>query len=103
MTNDFVGEVSAGMPLGVGGQHEGSEAMLREVWGPIFARYDVRIDVERVLETDGGTVVVIGDYRGVERSTGRAFDARFAHVLSIRDERGSGLEQITDTRQGAGD
>ena len=34
MTSDFVGEVSAGMPLGVGGQHDGSEAMLREVWGP---------------------------------------------------------------------
>jgi hypothetical protein len=37
----FVGHVSAGMPRGVGGRHDGPEAMLAEVWLPMFALYDV--------------------------------------------------------------
>jgi ketosteroid isomerase-like protein len=98
-TEDFVGEVSVGMPLGVGGRHAGNEAMLREVWAPVLAAYDVRLEVERYLETDDGTVVVIGNYRGVERASGRSLDARFAHFLAIRGDRVSSLEQVTDTRR----
>ena len=32
MSDDFVGRVSAGMPLEVGGRHDGPEAMLHEGW-----------------------------------------------------------------------
>lgn len=97
MTEDFVGEVSEGMPLAVGGRHEGPEAMLREVWGAVFAAYDVSVDAERYLPCGESTVVALGRYRGVERATGRPLDARFAHVLAIREGRVSRLEQITDT------
>lgn len=98
LADDFVGEVSAGMPLGVGGRHDGPNTMLRDVWARIFSAYDVRIDVERYLVSRDDVVVALGHYRGFERATGRPVDARFAHVLSIRRDRVAGLEQITDTR-----
>jgi ketosteroid isomerase-like protein len=98
MTDDFVGQVSRGMPLGVGGRHEGRDAMLRDCWAQVFAAYDVTVEAERYLPCGPDEVVVLGHYRGSDRQTGEPFEARFAHVLTIRDDLVSGLEQITDTR-----
>ncbi len=99
LSDDFVGRVSDGMPLAVGGRHDGPDAMLREVWAPIFSAYDVHLDVDAYLPSGDDVVVALGHYRGTERATGRALDARFAHVLTVRGERVTGLEQITDTRR----
>jgi ketosteroid isomerase-like protein len=99
MNERFVGTVSDGMPLGVGGRHEGRTAMLRDVWGKIFASYDVRVEPERFLPCGKHEVVVLGHYRGSERASGRALDAAFAHVISVRDGRVDSLRQITDTRR----
>ena len=99
LSEDFVGEVSSGMPLGVGGRHVGPEAMLQDVWVRVFGAYELTLEIERFLETEDGWVVVLGDYVGRERSNGRAVKARFAHVLSVREDRITSLEQITDTRR----
>lgn len=93
---DFVGDVSAGMPLGVGGRYESAEAMMSEVWVPVFSAYDVRVEADELLEC-GERVVAIGGYRGTARSGGISFDAAFAHVLTIRDGLIGALHQITDT------
>lgn len=94
---DFVGHVSAGMPLGVGGVHRGPQAMLAEVWGPVFAAYEMRVEADELLPTADGRVVALGHYRGSVRATGEEVDAAFAHVLRIDDDRISELRQITDT------
>lgn len=99
MADDFVGQVSAGMPLGVGGRHEGPDAMLNDCWLPVFAAYDVRLDVDRYLPNGDDVVIAIGHYRGTERASERPFEARFAHVLVVRPDGISALEQITDTRR----
>jgi ketosteroid isomerase-like protein len=101
MTEDFVGVVSTGMPLGVGGRHEGRDAMLRDVWAQVFAAYDLAVEADRYLVCGPDEVVVLGNYRGAERATSRPVDARFAHVLTLRDGRVASLEQITDTRSWA--
>lgn len=93
---EFEGDVSAGMPLGVGGRHSGAETMMREVWIPVFSAYDVRVEADELIES-GAQVVAIGGYRGTERSSGTPFDASFAHVLTIRDGLITALRQITDT------
>lgn len=94
---DFVGRVSAGMPLGVGGRHDGPPAMLREVWAPVFLAYDVVPEADELLACDDGRVVAVGAYRGTARGTGAPVDAAFAHLLRFRDGRISELVQITDT------
>jgi ketosteroid isomerase-like protein len=88
----FVGEVSAGMPLGVGGRHDGPQAMLRDVWGPVFTAYDALPDVEELVPAGEDRVVALGRYRG------DGFTAAFAHVLTVRDGRITELRQFTDTR-----
>ncbi len=97
MDEDFVGEVSEGMPLGVGGRHEGREAMLRNCWGIVFAAYDMRVEPEEVLPVGDDRVVVLGHYRGVHRESGAEVDAAFAHVLTVKNDVVSHLQQITDT------
>jgi ketosteroid isomerase-like protein len=94
---DFVGEVSAGMPLGVGGRHEGPEAMLRDVWAQVFARYEMQVQAEEFLPSGEEQVIAIGHYRGVERESDHEVEAAFAHVLTIDDGRIVALRQITDT------
>lgn len=97
LDDDFVGTVSAGMPLDVGGRHDGAVAMLRDVWGPIFLAYEMRVEAERYYPSGDDHVIAVGHYRGNERTSGRPVDAAFAHVLTVRDGRISALDQITDT------
>lgn len=94
---DFVGDVSRGMPLGVGGRHEGPEAMLREVWARVFANYDMAVEAEELLPSGEDRVTAVGRYLGVERESGHKVDAAFAHILTIHDGRIVALKQITDT------
>jgi ketosteroid isomerase-like protein len=96
---DFVGDVSAGMPLDVGGRHAGPQAMLEHVWVPVFAHYDMSVEPDELLPSGDDRLVAVGRYRGVERASGRRVDAAFAHVFTLRDGRIAALRQVTDTRR----
>jgi ketosteroid isomerase-like protein len=97
LTNDFVGTVSAGMPHGVGGDHEGPVDMITEVWGRIASLYDMHVDPIEYLPVDDERVVVLGRYWGQARDGGSSVDAAFAHVITTRGDRVAALQQITDT------
>jgi uncharacterized protein len=97
LADDFVGQVSDGMPLGLGGEHRGREAMIRGVWAKVFATYEVNVDAERLYPSGDDHVVAVGHYRGTARASGQPIEASFAHVLTIRDGRIARLHQITDT------
>lgn len=101
LTDDFVGTVSAGMPHGVGGRHDGPTAMLSEVWGPIGAIYDLHVDPEQFLVVDDTRIVVLGRYWGPAHDGSAAVDAAFAHVITTREGRIAALQQITDTAKWA--
>jgi ketosteroid isomerase-like protein len=94
---EFVGIASDGMPCGVGGRHDGPDAMLRDCWGVIFAAFDIAVEVSDRLVTGPDGLVFVGRYVGTERATGRVVDAAFAHVLRVDGDRVSELRQITDT------
>lgn len=95
---DFVGYVTEGMPLGMGGTHVGPQAMRDEVWWRIGAHFRARaVPEEHRLSEDGG-VTVIGTYRGSARRSGAELDAAFVHVLTFDGEgRITTLRQLTDT------
>jgi ketosteroid isomerase-like protein len=97
LTDDFVGTVSAGMPHGVGGDHQGRMEMIAGVWGRITSLYDMHVDPVEYLPVDGERVVVLGRYWGPARDGGSAVDAVFAHVITTRGDRVAALQQITDT------
>lgn len=96
--DDFIGHVSAGMPSGVGGVHEGRDAMIGDVWVRVFRDFDISPVPERVTWTLDGSAVVHGFYRGTRRADGARVAAEFVHLLEF-DERGlvSELRQVTDT------
>lgn len=98
LTEDFEGQVSAGMPYGVGGEHHGRVAMIADVWGRIDAVYNIEVaPAEYLAVAGGGRVVVLGTYRGSARDEDAAVDAAFAHVITVRNGQITALQQITDT------
>lgn len=97
LTDDFVGNVSAGMPHGVGGEHRGPFDMITSVWGRIVSVYDMHVDPHDYLQVDDECVVVLGRYWGPARDGGSAVDAAFAHIITTRGDQIAALQQITDT------
>jgi ketosteroid isomerase-like protein len=97
LTADFVGTVSAGMPHGVGGTHEGPVDMIGGVWGRIAELYEMDVDPAEYLPVDAERVVVLGRYRGAARDGDSVVDAAFAHIITTRGDQVAALQQITDT------
>jgi uncharacterized protein len=93
----FRGVASDGMPDSLGGTYEGPEAMLRECWGRVYARFEVHPEPEEFLPVAPDRVIVIGHYAGTARATGGALSAAFAHILRFADGQLTELVQITDT------
>lgn len=93
---DFVGVTTAGLPAGLGGVHEGRDAMVRDVWGAIARLYRVVPEVEEVVVA-GERVVVRGTYVGSGRASGSPLRAAFVHLWTVRGGRFVALEQITDS------
>lgn len=97
---DFEGRVTEGLPLGLGGQYHGPDAMRRDFWGRIGRSFAVRaVPAEFCLLPDG-RLMVTGRYTGTARGGGPLY-ADFVHFLSFADGRICGLVQLTDSAQWA--
>jgi 2-(1,2-epoxy-1,2-dihydrophenyl)acetyl-CoA isomerase len=95
---DFVGQVTDGLPLDMGGRHDGPEAMRRDVWWTIGRHYKVEIQPEEFRLLDDGRLFVAGHYRGEGRTSGRRLDAAFIHLIAFAaDGRIASLQQLTDS------
>lgn len=99
----FTGEATEGLPFGLGGTHEGAEAMIRDFWWAIGRHYRARAEPAEFLALADGGLVVLGRYVGIARDGGRELDAAFAHVLTFTDDgRIASLRQYTDSARWAG-
>jgi 2-(1,2-epoxy-1,2-dihydrophenyl)acetyl-CoA isomerase len=95
---DFVGHVTDGLPLDMGGRHDGPEAMRRDVWWTIGRHYKVEVQPEEFRLLDDGRLFVAGHYRGQARTSGRRLDAAFIHLIAFAaDGRITSLQQLTDS------
>ena len=95
---DFVGHATDGLPLGMGGRHEGPEAMQRDLWWNIGRHYKVEAQPEEFRLLDDGRLFVTGHYRGEGRKSGRRLDAAFIHLIAFADDgRIASLDQLTDS------
>jgi hypothetical protein len=80
-----------------GGTHVGAESVLRDVFAPFRVHWESwEADVSRWIE-DGEIVVALGEYRGVNKATGKSMKAAFAHAYWICDSRIVRFQQYTDT------
>ncbi|OBI15905.1 enoyl-CoA hydratase [Mycobacterium sp. E2327] len=95
---DFVGHATVGLPLGVGGEHVGPDAMRRELWWQLGRHYDVQAYPDEFHTLDDGRLLVVGRYRGTARRSGKELDAAFHHVIGFADDsRLTSLDQLTDS------
>ncbi|MEW5420886.1 enoyl-CoA hydratase-related protein [Amorphus sp. 3PC139-8] len=93
----FVGHGAEGMPFGIGGAHDGAEAMRRNFWGVIARNFEARAEADEIVALDDGRLLVTGRYRGKGRNGGGPLDAAFAHLISTANGRITSLSQFTDT------
>jgi 2-(1,2-epoxy-1,2-dihydrophenyl)acetyl-CoA isomerase len=94
---DFDGHFAHLMPLGIGGHKVGAVAAREQGWWAIGRAFSVRIEPEEWIGCADGRLLVIGRYIGRARSTGRQFEAAFAHLWAARDGRLESVHQFTDT------
>lgn len=95
---DFIGRATTGLPLGLGGEHVGPEAMRRQFWWELGRHYDVAAYPDTFHALDDGRLLVAGRYRGQARRTGKKLDAAFHHVIGFaEDGRMTSLDQLTDS------
>ncbi|MDS1114778.1 enoyl-CoA hydratase-related protein [Gordonia westfalica] len=93
----FVGRVTPGMPLGLGGEYVGAESMQRDFWWRLGSAFRVHAEPDAFHPLDNDRVQVHGRYRGTARATGRTVDAQFIHTVTFAGERISRLDQLTDS------
>src|ERR1700737_5364645 len=95
---NFVGHATDGLPLDMGGRHDGPEAMRRDVWWTIGRHYKVEVQPKEFRLLDDGRLFVAGYYRGEGRTSGRRLDAAFIHLIAFAaDGRIASLQQLTDS------
>jgi 2-(1,2-epoxy-1,2-dihydrophenyl)acetyl-CoA isomerase len=95
---EFVGHATDGLPLDMGGRHDGPEAMQRDLWWTIGRHYKVEAQPEEFRLLDDGRLFVAGHYRGEGRKSGLRLDATFIHVIAFADDgRIASLHQLTDS------
>jgi 2-(1,2-epoxy-1,2-dihydrophenyl)acetyl-CoA isomerase len=95
---DFVGYATEGLPLDMGGRHDGPAAMQRDLWWTIGRHYKVEAQPEEFRLLDDGRLFVAGNYYGEGRASGRRLDAAFIHLIAFADDgRIVSLHQLTDS------
>ena len=94
---EFVGQLAPGLPFGIGGEHRGPDAMIRDGWFAIGKYWRIRAEAGSATLLEDGRLVVQGTYRGQSRRARRPVAAPYVHVVGFRDGLIAELTQVTDT------
>ena len=77
----------------------GPQAVAENTFGPVLTMFpDFSVTAEEIFDA-GDVVVAVGTYRGTGAETGKALEAKFAHVWRIKDGKLSGFRTFTDTHE----
>ena len=96
LSRDFRGQLSAGLPDGLGRTYEGLDAMLAEAWAAVDELLQLEVQLEQLF--DGGALLIArGTYCGTARQTGKVMRAAFAHFWRFDGQQFTSLQQVTDT------
>lgn len=101
MGPDMVWNEAENFPYADGNPYCGPEAILGGIFARLGSEWDGFAAVPEEFLDAGGTVVVLGRYRGICKATGLAMDAQMAHVWRVADGKAVRFQQYTDTLQAA--
>jgi uncharacterized protein len=88
---------AAGFPYA--GTYHGPDAVLGQVFARLGGEWDGFQAIPDFVVGDGDRAVSVGTYSGTYKETGKAFTARFAHSVSVRDGKIVEFEQVVDSAQ----
>jgi tellurite methyltransferase len=80
-----------------GGTYHGPDAIVKNIFMTLGAEWDPFELAPHQFVAEGDTVVVMGQYSGKYRATGKRFSAPFAHCWKVRDGKVVEFRQYTDT------
>jgi ketosteroid isomerase-like protein len=92
---DITWTEAAGFPLA--GTYLGPEAVLNGVLARLGGEWEGFRAVPAELIDGGETMVVLGRYAGTYKETGKAMEADFAHVWTIRNGKAERFRQYVDS------
>ena len=75
----------------------GPAAVAEGLFKPLMAEWASFSLVPTEFIAQGETVVSLGDFAGVHRATGKAAEARYAHVWTVKDGEIARFRQYIDT------
>ncbi|MDX1418723.1 MAG: nuclear transport factor 2 family protein [Rubricoccaceae bacterium] len=78
------------------GTYVGPDALVQGLIARIGAEWDDYAVVPNAFVADGDRVVVLGDYSGTYKATGRSVEVPFAHVWQLTDGKVVRFRQFTD-------
>jgi uncharacterized protein len=83
--------------LPYGGVYHGPEAVMENIFSAITQDWD-QYEAEPLRFIDAGDhIVVLGEYRGIHRESGKVLQAPFAHFWRMKNGRLIEFHQFTDT------
>ena len=78
------------------GHFVGPNAVLEGVFGPLYAEFpNFLIDVREIID-GGDRLVTLGKYSGTHATTGKTFEAAFAHVWTVAGGKATTFRQFVD-------
>lgn len=80
-----------------GGTYVGPNAVLEGVFMRLGTEWEGFAAVPHEFIDGGETVVALGKYSGTYKTTGKSFEANFAHVWKVRDGKAVKFVQYVDT------
>jgi uncharacterized protein len=79
------------------GTHHGAEDVASNVFGAIVGNWDGFQAVPEEFLDAGDRVVVLGQFQGTGKASGRTLDATFAHVWTLRGGKAVHFRAYADT------
>ncbi|MCI0391499.1 MAG: nuclear transport factor 2 family protein [Acidobacteria bacterium] len=95
LSSDIAWTEAEGFPYG--GTYNGPNAVLEGVFMRLGAEWESFAAVPAEFIDGGDTVVVLGQYSGTYKATGKSFQADFAHVWKVQDGKAVRFVQYVDT------
>jgi ketosteroid isomerase-like protein len=86
---------ATGFPYG--GTYHGPDEVLQKVFMRLGSEWDGFTGIPAEFVAQGDTVVVLGQYSGTYKATGKKFTAPFAHVWTANGGKLVKFRQFTDT------
>lgn len=86
---------ATGFPYG--GTYVGPDQVVQQVFARLGSEWDGFAGVPEEFIAQGDTVVVLGQYSGTYKATGKKFTAPFAHVWTVKNGKLARFRQFTDT------